>query len=90
MFVPKHSLLYALGQWPLIKHGTMETGYKNTGYKNTGYKNILAGNVSIRPSINFTFYKNIPVIRTLVIRTYRFPLYMFPILEDKPVKQSCL
>ena len=31
----------------------------------TGYKNILAGNLSIRPSINFTIYKNIPVIRTL-------------------------
>ena len=30
----------------------------------TGYKNILAGNVSIRLSINFTSYKNIPVIRT--------------------------
>ena len=25
---------------------------------------ILAGNVSIRSSINFTFYKNIPVTRT--------------------------
>ena len=32
----------------------------------TGYKNILARNVSIRPYINFTSYKNIPVIRTFV------------------------
>ena len=47
-----------------VETGYKNTGYKNTGYKNTGYKNILARNVSIRPSINFTFYKNIPVIRT--------------------------
>ena len=30
----------------------------------TCYKNILAGNVSIRPYIDFTSYKNIPVLKT--------------------------
>ena len=50
----------------------METGHDNTEYKNipvityknTGCKNILAGNVSIGPYVNLTFYKNIPDIRT--------------------------
>ena len=36
----------------------------------TGYMNILAGNVSIRPSINFTSCKNIPVIRTFFSTPY--------------------
>ena len=35
-----------------------------TGHMNTGYKYILTRNVSIRPGINFTGYKNMPVIRT--------------------------
>ena len=40
----------------------------------TGYKNILAGNVSIRPSINFTFYKNI-LFYSRRCSYNRFPLY---------------
>ena len=50
----------------LLSGSTVYVYYRSFEYTvETGYKNILAGNVSIRPSFNFTSF----------IRTYRFPLY---------------